>query len=43
MREVSGALIRREKGNDDLPGAAALASQAIFDLQQWKSVTQALT
>ena len=38
MRHVTGLLIRRKERDDDLPRAAALASQAIFDLHQWKGV-----
>jgi hypothetical protein len=40
MRQIAGFLVRGQKRDDDLPRVAALATESLFDLQQWKAVTQ---
>jgi hypothetical protein len=43
ISHVAGSLVWREERDDDLPRAAALASQAVLDLNQWKGVAEMLT
>jgi hypothetical protein len=43
IRQVAGSLVWREERDDDLPRAAALAPQAVLDLNQRKGVAEMLT
>jgi hypothetical protein len=42
MRDVAGSLIRCEEGDDDLARLAALASQPVFELDQWEGIAEML-
>ena len=43
FRNVADFLVRRQEGDDNLPGAAALAAQSVYHFFQWIAVAEALT